>query len=137
MKALKSAWKQRSHIVGALGLGACMALGAQPVHSQDKPAAKPREPAGLKVYIDPTTGAFLPGPAPGAEVLQVPPSEAAAMSRSSVGLVETPNSGPAGGVKLNTQGRFLSPLIATMGPDGKVTQKHISEKAGTPVEPQD
>jgi hypothetical protein len=34
---------------------------------------------------------------------------------------------PGGGVKLDLQGRFHSPLAATIGPDGKLKMQHLGE----------
>jgi hypothetical protein len=44
------------------------------------------------------------------------------MDTSSVGLVEKSLVG--GGAKVNLQGRFQKPLVATVGADGKVTIQH-------------
>jgi len=34
---------------------------------------------------------------------------------------------PGGGVKVDLQGRFRSPLIATVGADGKLKTQHLGE----------
>ena len=36
---------------------------------------------------------------------------------------------PGGGVKLDLQGRFQSPLIATVDENGKVRMQHLGEPA--------
>jgi hypothetical protein len=79
---------------------------------------------GMKVYIDPQTGAFLSEPAPGAAPLELSPAERNVLSTSHQGLVEAPSSVPGGGVKLDLQGRFQSPLTATVTPGGKPTIEH-------------
>jgi hypothetical protein len=83
------------------------------------PFAVPGANSGMKAYIDPQTGAFLSEPPPGTPPLQLSPD---AFSTSDQGLVGTPL--PGGGVKVDLQGRFRSPLTATVGPDGKVTITH-------------
>jgi hypothetical protein len=47
--------------------------------------------------------------------------------------VEVPNPVPGGGVKLDLQGRFQSPLIGTIDANGKVKMHH----RGEPPEPGD
>lgn len=75
--------------------------------------------AGMKVFVDPQTGAVIPPPtAAAAEAL------VSEMNTSSVGLVEEPL--VDGGSKVNLQGRFQKPLVATMGADGQVTIQHQS-----------
>jgi hypothetical protein len=54
----------------------------------------------------------------------------AAFSRSSAGLVETRS--PGGGVMVDLQGRFQSPLIATVGTDGQVRFPPPASRRMTP-----
>jgi hypothetical protein len=82
---------------------------------------------GMKVYIDPRTGAILREPAPGTVPLQVSPADQNALSTSHEGLVEVPSSVPGAGVGLNLQGRFQSPLFATIDANGKVRVQHLNE----------
>jgi hypothetical protein len=84
---------------------------------------------GMKVYIDPRTGAILREPAPGTVPLQVSPADQNALSTSHEGLVEVPSSVPGAGVGLNLQGRFQSPLFATIDANGKVRVQHLHEPA--------
>ncbi|MCB1540519.1 MAG: hypothetical protein KDJ25_06610 [Rhodoblastus sp.] len=84
---------------------------------------------GMKIYVDPATGQVTHSPPPNQPALTLTPAEQNAFSRSSQGLLEVPSSGPAGGVKVNLQGRFQSPLIATVGPDGRARIKHAGEPA--------
>ena len=93
----------------------------------EKPAAVPEGAAGMKVYIDPKTGAILREPAPGTVPLQLTPREQNALSTSHQGLVEVPSSVPGGGVKLDLQGRFQSPLFVTIDANGKVKMQHLDE----------
>ena len=85
---------------------------------------------GMTVHINPETGAILKEPAPGTVPLQLSPQERNAMSRSQEGLVSVPSTVPGGGVTVDLQGRFRSPLIATVGPDGKVRMQHLGEPVG-------
>lgn len=115
-----------------LGIAACFAV-ASPALSEEgtsgsQPSAESSAPAGaagMTVYIDPQTGALLSAPAPGSVPLQLSPRERNALSTSHQGLVEVPL--PGGGYKLDLQGRFQNPLIATVGADGKVKMQHLSE----------
>ena len=78
----------------------------------------------MKAFVDPQTGALTREPAPGTAPLELSPAEKNAFSTSHEGLVEVPSTVPGGGFKLDLQGRFQSPLTATVGPDGKVTTQH-------------
>jgi hypothetical protein len=93
----------------ACGLGEALAL------AEDAPPGAPA--AGMRAYVDPRTGALVPTPPAG----QTPPPTPA-FSRSAAGLVERP--APGGGVMVDLQGRFQSPLVATVGPDGRVRLHH-------------
>jgi hypothetical protein len=117
-----------------LGVIACFAASAQSgLAEESKPSmaaparadvAPSKAAPGMNVYIDPQTGAFLSEPAPGAPPLELSPAERDALSTSHQGLVEVPSPVPGGGVKLDLQGRFQSPLMGTVGPDGNVTMQH-------------
>jgi hypothetical protein len=95
----------------------------QPV--AEKPAAEGS--SGMIIHIDPQTGEFRKEPAPGTVPLQLSPAERNSFSTSHQGLVEAPSSVPGGGVKVDLQGRFQSPLIVTIDPDGKVKMHHLGE----------
>lgn len=99
---------------------------AQP--SAEKPAAVPEAAPGLRIHIDPKTGAILREPAPGTVPLLLTPQEQNALSTSHEGLVQVPSQVPGGGVKLDLQGRFQSPLIGTIGADGKVKLQHLGDQ---------
>lgn len=72
--------------------------------------------AGMRAYVDPS-GRLVPAPPPGTAV---PP--AAALERSGAGLTETP--APGGGRMIDLKGRFRSPVVATVQPDGSVRIDH-------------
>ena len=96
----------------------------------EKPAAVSSAP-GMTVYIDPRTGALLPGPTPDTVPLQLPPEMQNALSTSDQGLVEVQSSEPGGGVKVYLHGRFQSPLFAITDANGKVKIQHLHEIPGT------
>lgn len=73
--------------------------------------------AGMKVHIDPATGAVVPPPAG-----IIPEITSPAASTSAEGLSERPL--PGGGAKVDLQGRFRKPLTATIEDDGKVSIQH-------------
>jgi hypothetical protein len=102
---------------------------AEPVSAAQAPVpnAASEGGAGMKVYTDPKTGAIIPEPAPGGETLVFTPQLQESFSTSSEGLVQIPSSNPGGGVKLDLQGRFQSPLIATFDADGKLRMEHLGQ----------
>jgi len=76
---------------------------------------------GMKAYVDPRTGELVPERPVG-----LPPEPTSpALDRSTVGLVEIP--APGGGTMIDLQGRFQSPLVATLGPDGTLRLRHADE----------
>jgi hypothetical protein len=83
-----------------------------------------KDAPGMRAFVDPQTGGLVREPAPGTAPLELSPAESNAFSTSHQGLVEAPSTVPGGGFKLDLQGRFQSPLTATVGPDGKVTTQH-------------
>jgi hypothetical protein len=98
-----------------------------PQASADKPAGVPEGAFGMIIHIDPQTGELRKAPAPGTVPLQLSPQERNAFSTSHQGLVEMPSSIAGGGVKLDLQGRFQSPLVVTIDPDGKFKMQHLGE----------
>lgn len=83
---------------------------------------------GMTVYVDPNTGLFLREPAPGHVPLKLSPQLQNALSTSHEGLVEVPSSVPGGGIKVDLQGRFQSPLVVVIDADGKPRTLHLSEQ---------
>jgi hypothetical protein len=129
----------RKLLTSLLGVAVCIAVTGQSAYSEEgtagsSPAApppaaeKPAVPAGtsgMTVYVDPQTGAILPEPAPGSVPLRLSPQEQSALSTSHEGLVEVPV--PGGGVKVDLQGRFQSPLVGTIDAHGKLQMQHLGE----------
>jgi len=98
---------------------------APPIAAADMPSEVPDTTAGLVVYIDPVTGAILGQPAPGATPLPLSPEVSEALSTSSAGLVSVPL--PGGGFMIDLQGRFQSPMMATIDAYGVVRTQHLDE----------
>lgn len=78
---------------------------------------------GMRVYVDPETGQPT-APPPDAAVEAAP----LAQQRSGEGLVEEPL--PGGGVKVDLQGRFRTPLVVKVAPDGSAHVEHGSSSGG-------
>jgi len=128
-------------IGGGIAIGACV-LGMQgQIAAQELPdpsallgpAAGTNDASelvagGLRVHIDPQTGRLTKVPSTGIP-LQLSPAEANAMSTSHQGLVETLSPRPRGGAVVNLQGRFQSPLVATIDAQGKVIIQHLEPDA--------
>lgn len=91
---------------------ACTTLGPDDNRSTD---AQPT--AGMRAYKDPVTGRFGEPPA-GAPERAV--AAEAAVSTSAESLTETPGQTPAGGVRLDLQGRFRSYSAATKDEEGRI-----------------
>lgn len=83
--------------------------------------------SGMLIHVDPKTGSLLKQPAPGTVPLQITPQMLNALSTSGKGLVELPSTVPGGGVRIDLQGRFMSPLFATIGSDGELRLHHLHE----------
>lgn len=143
----------RRLLTNLLGAAACFAVAVQPAFpGEDQPvtseqtqtgpgtsvsqspaenrAAVPEGASGMTVYVDPVTGAFLEKPAPGAVPFLLTPQIQNAFTTSHQGLVEVPSPVPGGGVKLDLQGRFQSPLVVTIDANGKVKMQHLGETTG-------
>jgi hypothetical protein len=129
-----------------LGVGACFIVAMHPAFPEEGPAvlsdqpqtgsgtrapqpppAVPKGASGMIIHIDPQTGELRKAPASDTVPLQLSPQERNAFSTSHQGLVEMPSPVPGGGVKLDLQGRFQSPLVVTIGPDGKFKMQHLGE----------
>lgn len=124
--------------------GACLTVAVLPVRAEDRqsgapvqaapeavaqptssPAQTPSGAAGMTIYIDPKTGALRQDPAPGTVPLPLTPQLQNALSTSHEGLIQVPSTVPGGGVEIDLQGRFQSPLIATIDADGKLRMQHL------------
>jgi hypothetical protein len=89
---------------------------------------------GLRVYRDPNTGQLAAPPQDNpAWPLLLTPGELNALSRSSAGLVEEAVTVPAGGFKVNLQGRFMSAGVVVAGTDGRMRRTCTAIHAGLPV----
>jgi len=95
--------------------------------AEDTPAVTAPPPASMRAYVDPQTGAIVPAPVSPPALQAIPP----AVSHSTAGLVERP--APGGGVMLDLQGRFLSPITATAAPDGAPHAECHGPQAATPA----
>lgn len=84
----------------------------------------------MMIHIDPRTGALLREAAPGSVPLQLTPQLRNAFSTSHQGLAEVPIAAPGVGVKVDLQGRFQSPLIATTDASGNLKIQHLGEMSG-------
>jgi hypothetical protein len=89
----------------------------------EQPAGAVEGATGMRIYRDPVTGELGDPPAEAPDQISLPPADA--LSTSSEGLVETPSPMPDGGVMVDLQGRFRSPLIATQDAEGKITIQHL------------
>lgn len=109
-----------------------MTVGAAQAGSEVRtsPDATP-EQGGMKVYVDPQTGNIVPAPAPGASTLVIPSDQQNALSTSSQGLAERPSDAAGGGVLLDLQGRFQSPMIGTTDNAGNSTVQHLGGSTGS------
>jgi len=77
--------------------------------------------SGLVVEIDPVTGEFLPEP----PVNGVTPQKVEAAAKVPAPQFEVvPSPTPGGGIMIDLQGQFQTPLVATIDADGKLTMKH-------------
>lgn len=79
--------------------------------------------AAQRAFVDPKTGRLGVPPAKGRRTEALAPS--AAFSTSDEGLVETLSPEPGGGVMVDLQGRFQSPLTITRDSDGNVRIEHV------------
>ncbi|HEY2387848.1 MAG TPA: hypothetical protein VGK30_12865 [Candidatus Binatia bacterium] len=95
-----------------LALGAFLAS-VPSARAGDAPAGV----AGMRVYRDPATGAFVPPPAAPAPAA----TPAGAQPLGARRFVEVQGTSPAGGVTVDLQGAFQSEVTATVDPAGRVT----------------
>lgn len=83
--------------------------------------------AGMVLHIDPETGEIT-APFPSAAPLALPDTAseplAEAFSTSAKGLSQILSATPGGGVMIDLQGRFLSPLEVRLEADGRLTVQH-------------
>ena len=126
-------------VLNVLVIAACLMAMKGQAASQELPDASalretvaetvPNTPVsgGLRVHIDPQTGRLTKS---GVGIpMQLSPAEVSALSTSHHGLVEAWSPRQRGGVFINLQGRFQSPLVATVDEAGKVTIRHLDADA--------
>lgn len=102
-------------VVLALSVGAApIAFGCDGDAAVAAPSATTGEAAGMRIYVDPSTGELTSPPEAAAP--QQRGVGSAATSTSTQGLVEEP--APGGGVMIDLQGRFQNEMHATIGADG-------------------
>ncbi len=134
----------RPRLPVSLALALMLSWAALPAWSQSEPAAEsdsetvqstaeasetatvPLGFGGLRVVVDPQTGRIVADPPASATRLDLVISQdlLRRMSTSHDGLVQQP--GPQGGTMVHLQGRFLSPLVAVVQPDGSVQMDHAA-----------
>jgi len=83
--------------------------------------------AGMRVYVNPNTGRIETPPADVRAAMAA--ADRAVFETSSAGLQETPSPVAGGGIMVDLQGRFQTPIVATRSADGKLTIDH------SPVQP--
>lgn len=100
--------------------------------SADTPTPQATEAAGLRVYIDPETGRFVPEPPAGAAV-ETDVATAEAVSTRSVDLVEQPSPVPGGGMMLDLEGRFQNAIEMSVDASGALSSDCAIEDASSPA----
>lgn len=96
--------------------------------SLETPASPASEGSGLRVYVDPETGRFVPVPVAGAEA-EAGRATAEALSNRSADLVEQESPVPGGGVMLDLQGRFQNAIEMSVDASGELSSDCASEAA--------
>lgn len=109
-------------------LGCAIPQNSQVVSIQAPSPSELRSSAdeGMMVHIDPITGQFSQTPAQGYESLKITGEMLNAASTSSEGLIQEPTPIEGGGIQINLQGRFRSPIISTQNPKGEIRNRHLS-----------
>ncbi|HYU34251.1 MAG TPA: hypothetical protein VEW48_19020 [Thermoanaerobaculia bacterium] len=110
--------------VAAFGAVALLALGAgSSAAAPAGPAAKaPVGAAGMQVFLDPATGKMRPATAQ--EMKAMSDRLKGFLSRSSEGLKAQEH--PNGMISLDLQGGFMNVWVASVSPDGKVTNACVN-----------
>lgn len=109
---------------GQMHAGSSASLQEQGV---EKPDPGPGGAPGMMIYIDPQTGAILKEPAAGTVSLQLNPQLQNSLDRSQHGLRELASPVQGGGITVDLQGRFQSPVIATIDANGNLKIQHLHE----------
>jgi lysophospholipase L1-like esterase len=107
-------WNDQGHEVAARAITDYLAsLEATTVHDTRGGSG------GMTIYVDPVTGAIIPPPS-GPHTLRTSPADTTAPAPPAEKLPETPGTSPAGGIKLDLQGRFQSAVVAHTRADGTI-----------------
>jgi hypothetical protein len=80
-------------------------------------AADDSRGGAMRMYRDPETG-MLGAPPPSAAGIEATPPSAREQALSAEPLIEEPAAAPAGGVKVNLQGRFRAAVTRHVGSSG-------------------
>ena len=95
---------------------------ASKLESETRQTVEPTEKSpGIIIHIDPKTGEIITPPA---GVLPDPDAQPAVAKKPLAELRETLSPVPGGGVMINLDERFHTPLSATIDIDGKVRFQH-------------
>ncbi len=116
--------KQNLKTFALVGVLTAVSIGGQAAGTDGEPtqtpaANTPSTSPGMQVFVDPKTGKLLKEPPEGAMLVAPGPALPEPVQ------VESPV--PGGGVMVDTQGRFETPMEATIGPDGKPVIRHPDE----------
>jgi hypothetical protein len=135
-------WKKirLNALINIILLNAWVALVPQPTGATEpqQPAATspaisgsaPQKDPGMKIFVDPKTGE-ISKPAPQPVLPEAAQRSFEAVKEPLPELLEMPSPRPGGGVMIDLQGQFRSPLKATRDADGKLSIKHQSETSGS------
>lgn len=108
-------------LFSGLLLGAAASAGAPP--------ARQEKAASVKVYLDPKTGQILTERPRNPEwYVAISPEIAQALRTDAEGLTREILAG--GGSRVNLEGRFQAVTVATVEPDGTVTERCLTGAAG-------
>jgi lysophospholipase L1-like esterase len=107
-------WTNEGHEVAARAIAGFLSS-LDPTSTQDARESR----GGMTIYVDPASGAIAPPP-PGPRTFRAPATNTAAFESYSEELLEIPGTTPAGGIKLDLQGRFRSAVVAHTRTDGTV-----------------
>ena len=93
----------------------------KPVTAQEESPVQAQP--GQRAFIDPATGGFIEQPKTAPSTSERA-AEAAALDTSDEGLVETSSTVEGGGMVVDLQGRFRSPVTAKVDESGKTVISH-------------